>query len=210
MFDLFYEIIEVLAPFIVVTHLLFLLALAIICSLVVVLLGYYLLRIAGFVIAWQPKDLVGSPRRDRISDSSAIPGGAALLTSQSGTSSVRLEKGSPEYDRSTHRVGALTGVVCDQRPQRDVKIVVTSTELFSEISEPSGTCAADAIDYFEIRNSRGDGEGLLTLTFVLTNQQRVCFYATRSRFDMVILLDQIVANIGPRRREFLDDAPAQC
>ncbi len=64
----------------------------------------------------------------------------------------------------------------------------------------------EAVGYFEIRGSRGNSEGLVTLTFVLTDQQRVRFYATFSKFDIVILLDQIVAKIGDRRREFPDDA----
>jgi len=61
MFDLLSQILEFLAPFIVATHLLFMLAVAVICSFVVVLLAYYLVRFAGFAISWQPKDFVGAP-----------------------------------------------------------------------------------------------------------------------------------------------------
>ena len=73
MFDLLSQILVFLAPFIVATHLLFMLAVAVICSFVVVLLAYYLVRFAGFAISWQPKDFVGAPRNHRQSDSSATP-----------------------------------------------------------------------------------------------------------------------------------------
>ncbi len=77
MFDLLSQILEFFAPFIVATHLLFMLAVAVICSFAVVLLAYYLVRLAGFAISWQPKDFVGAPRNHRQSDSSATPGTTA-------------------------------------------------------------------------------------------------------------------------------------
>jgi len=42
---------------------------------------------------------------------------------------------------------------------------------------------------------------LVTLTFVLADQRRVQFYRTESKFDMALLLDQLDATIGMRRRE---------
>src|SRR6266851_3705825 len=43
--------------------------------------------------------------------------------------------------------------------------------------------------------------GLVTLTFVLADSQRVRFYSTESKFDMALLLDQLDGTIGERRRE---------
>ncbi|EDY16944.1 hypothetical protein CfE428DRAFT_5573 [Chthoniobacter flavus Ellin428] len=77
MFDFFSQVLEHVAPFVVATHLLFMLAAAAICSLVVVLLVYYLVRFAGFAISWQPKDFVGAPRNPRQSDPSSTPGTTA-------------------------------------------------------------------------------------------------------------------------------------
>lgn len=73
MFDFPCQILERIAPFIVAIHLLFILAVGLICSFVVVLLAYYLVRFAGFAISWQPKDFVGQPRNHPLSDSSATP-----------------------------------------------------------------------------------------------------------------------------------------
>ena len=41
---------------------------------------------------------------------------------------------------------------------------------------------------------------LVTLTFVLADQRRVRFYSTHSKFDLALLLDQLDATIGVRRR----------
>src|SRR5436190_561306 len=91
MFDLLSQILEFLAPLVVATHLLFMLAVAVICSLVVVLLAYYLVRFAGFAISWQPKDFVGAPRNHRQSDSSATPG----ITANEHHATTLLRKTAP-------------------------------------------------------------------------------------------------------------------
>lgn len=195
MYDRLSVVLEFFAHLVVLRGLFSVLAVAVTSSLVVLLLAYYLVRFARFAVSWQPEDLVGAPRNRRLADSNATPD----LAPKEDHESSANHGGVP-------LIGTLTGSVCGGVPQRSVKIVITPTELFSEISEPSGMYPPEAVGYFEIRGSRGNSEGLVTLTFVLTDQQRVRFYATFSKFDIVILLDQIVAKIGDRRREFPDDA----
>jgi hypothetical protein len=86
-------------------------------------------------------------------------------------------------------------------PERNVKLVINANEFYSEISSPAGSLDPQSIDHYEIIGMQERDTGLATLTVVLVDGQRVCFYRTESKFDMALLLDQLRA-IGPRRREF--------
>lgn len=86
-------------------------------------------------------------------------------------------------------------------PERNVKLIITSTELRSEISSPSGSYDPRSIGHYELSGLQEHESGLVTLTFVLADQRRVQFYCTQSKLDMALLLDQLDATIGERRRE---------
>jgi hypothetical protein len=84
MFDRLSLVLESLARFIIPMGIFTVLAVAIILTLVVPPLGYYLVRLLGFamcclvrflgfVFSWHPKDLVGAPRKQLFPDSSTIP-----------------------------------------------------------------------------------------------------------------------------------------
>ncbi len=84
MFDRLSLVLESLARFIIPMGSFTFLAVAAILALVVPPLGYYLVRFLGlaisysvqflgFVIAWQPKELVGAPRNRLFPDAGAIP-----------------------------------------------------------------------------------------------------------------------------------------
>ena len=96
-------------------------------------------------------------------------------------------------------IGKLTSV--EKGPERNVKLVISPTEVCSEISSPPGTYEPQTIDHYEVSGMQEPAGTLVTLTFVLTDQRRVCFYSTHSQFDMVLLLDQLDGTIGVRRRE---------
>jgi hypothetical protein len=96
-------------------------------------------------------------------------------------------------------IGALTSV--QNGPERNVKLVVTPTEVQSEISSPCGSVDPRDIEHYELTGLGPEEKGLITLTFVLRDQQRVQFYCTDSKFDMALLLDQLDAAIGMRRRK---------
>jgi hypothetical protein len=96
-------------------------------------------------------------------------------------------------------IGELTSV--QNGPERNVKIVITPTELRSEISSPSGSYEPHSIQHYELSGLQEHESGLVTLTFVLADERRVQFYCTHSKFDMALLLDQLDATIGERKRE---------
>jgi hypothetical protein len=100
-------------------------------------------------------------------------------------------------------IGRLTSV--EDGPERNVKISISSSEVFSEVSSPSGSYASREIDHYEVTGLGQDEAGLVTLTLVLIDQRRVFFYSTYSKFDMVLLLDQLDGTIGERRREIGSD-----
>lgn len=103
------------------------------------------------------------------------------------------------FDVRHHVIGELTSVA--NGPERNVKLVITSTEVRSEISEPAGSYDPRSIDHYELSGLQEPERGLVSLTFVLSDQRRVRFYSTHSKFDMALLLDQLDATIGVRRRE---------
>jgi hypothetical protein len=100
-------------------------------------------------------------------------------------------------------IGKLTSV--ENGLERNVKLVITASELRSEISSPSGTFDPRSVDHYEVSGLQERDTGLVTLRFVLADGQRVRFYSTESKFDMALLLDQLDGTIGARRREVSRD-----
>jgi hypothetical protein len=96
-------------------------------------------------------------------------------------------------------IGELTSV--EDGPERNVRLVITPTEVYSEISSPAGSYQPQTIDHYEVSGMQDTPGNLIALTFVLADQRRVQFYCTRSKFDMALLLDQLDATIGERKRE---------
>jgi hypothetical protein len=95
-------------------------------------------------------------------------------------------------------IGRLTSV--ENGPERNVKLRILPGEVCSEISSPPGSYNPQHIDHYEVIGLQQKDDGLVTLTFVLTEQRRVLFYSTYSKFDMVLLLDQLDGTIGDRPR----------
>jgi hypothetical protein len=79
-------------------------------------------------------------------------------------------------------IGKLTSV--ENGPERNVKLVITTTKLCSEISSPSGTFDPRSVDHYEVSGLQERDTGLVTLRFVLVDGRRVRFYSTESKFDM--------------------------
>jgi len=96
-------------------------------------------------------------------------------------------------------IGELISVT--NGPERNVRLVITETEVFSEIASPPVGYDPGSIDHYELSGLQEHENGLVRLTFVLVDQRRVQFYTTGSKFDMAVLLDQLDAVIGVRRRE---------
>lgn len=95
-------------------------------------------------------------------------------------------------------IGKLTSV--EKGPERNVRLVITSSGVFSEISETPGTYDPQAIDHYEVTGLQQADRGIVALTFIMADQRKVIFYSTEQKFDMVLLLDQLDATIGERRR----------
>src|SRR5688572_31968201 len=100
-------------------------------------------------------------------------------------------------------IGKITSV--ENGPERNVKLVITASELRSEISSPSDTFDPRSIDHYEVSGLQEHDTGLVTLRFVLVDGRRVRFYSTEQKFDMALLLDQLDGTIGERRREVSRD-----
>jgi len=98
-----------------------------------------------------------------------------------------------------HMIGKLISV--EKGPERNVKLIISPTEVWSEISSPRGSYQPQSIDHYEVSGMQAPADSLLTLTLVLADQRRVRFYSTHSKFDMALLLDQLDATIGVRKRE---------
>jgi hypothetical protein len=96
-------------------------------------------------------------------------------------------------------VGKLTSV--ENGPERNVKLTISRTEVCSEISSPAGSYNPQIIDHYEVSGLQDHDKGLVTLTLVLADQQRVQFYSTHSKFDMALQLDQLDATLGVRERK---------
>jgi hypothetical protein len=96
-------------------------------------------------------------------------------------------------------IGELTSVT--NGPERNVRLVITPTEVRSEISEPAGSCDPRSIDHYELSGLQEHEHGLVSLTFVLADRRRVRFYCTHSKFDMALLLGQLDGTIGERNSQ---------
>jgi len=101
------------------------------------------------------------------------------------------------------KIGRLASI--QNGPERNVKLTISATEVYSEISSPAGTYDPRSIDYYEISGLQERGCGLVRLTLVLADRRRVRFYCTEEKLDMVLLLDELDATIGPRKRNLLSN-----
>jgi hypothetical protein len=97
-----------------------------------------------------------------------------------------------------HMIGELTSI--KKGPERNVKLVITPMELQSQISEPPGTYDPSSVDHYEVVGLQQEDSCVITLTFILADRRKVLFYSTRSKLDMVLLLDQLDGTIGTRHR----------
>lgn len=96
--------------------------------------------------------------------------------------------------------GKLTSL--ENGPERNVKLAISVSELFSEISSPPGVFPANTVDHYDVSGLQDHEKGPVTLHLVLADGRRICFYATESKFDMALLLDQLDGTIGERPRCF--------
>jgi hypothetical protein len=95
-------------------------------------------------------------------------------------------------------IGKLISVA--NGPERNVKLVITSHEVRSEISQPAGSYDPQSVDRYEVTGLQQGDTGLITLTLVLADQRKVLFYSTEQKLDMALLLDQLDGTIGERPR----------
>ena len=96
-------------------------------------------------------------------------------------------------------VGEIISV--ENGPQRNVKIIISQTEVYSEIAVPIETYDPKMIERYEVSGLELKDKGLVTLTLVLTDKRKILFYSTYSKFDMALLLDQLDGTIGFRPRK---------
>lgn len=100
---------------------------------------------------------------------------------------------------SSDRIGSLISV--ERGPERDVMLAISPLEVCSQIACPPGAVQPQLIDHYEINGFQEPPGSLVALVLVLTDQRRIRFYATRSKFDMALLLDELDAIIGVRPRK---------
>lgn len=96
-------------------------------------------------------------------------------------------------------IGKLVSV--EKGPERNVTLRITPEEVYSEIASPSRSCRPESIARYEIHIAKPPG--VSTISFVLTDGQRVQFYASESQLDIALLIDQLDATIGVRPRTAL-------
>lgn len=84
-------------------------------------------------------------------------------------------------------------------PERDVEVRITSSEIFSAISDPPGAIGGAEVAGLEIAEEKKG----LTFSFPdysfrlfirLSSGRRVLFYEGATRFDLALLLDEIEAS----------------
>lgn len=97
-------------------------------------------------------------------------------------------------------VGRLISI--EAGPKRNVGLAISATEIQSEMASPGGCVDPRRIDHYELMGMHQPEGGLVTLTLVMSDRSRVRFYATESKFDMALLLDELDAAIGMRPRQF--------
>src|SRR4030095_12443287 len=99
-------------------------------------------------------------------------------------------------------IGRLTSVA--NGPERNVKLTITSEDVYSEIAERAGVRKASDVVEYVVREETVGGAPLYTLEFTMSTPglEKISFYRTHSQFDLALLLDMLEAKIGdrPRRR----------
>ncbi len=91
------------------------------------------------------------------------------------------------------RIGSLTN-----GPRRDIELRICSNEVFSAISEPPGVIQVSEIIGYEIEEEKIGPtytypDYLFRFFIQLRTGARVLFYTGSTRFDMALLLDEMIA-----------------
>ena len=99
-------------------------------------------------------------------------------------------------------IGEIISV--EHGPKRNLKLIVSADELFSEIAEPPGSLRPSEVVEYLARETLFEGEPLISLEFVMKSGSVVTFYRTRTMFDFGLLLDWLDAGIGFRPRKWVE------
>ena len=97
------------------------------------------------------------------------------------------------------RIGKITSVT--NTVQRNVEVRISPDEVYSEISDPPGAIAGPDVIGYDIIEQLTEGRLLVHLDLQTAEEGPVRFYTGESRFDIALLLDELVASLGdlPRR-----------
>ena len=87
------------------------------------------------------------------------------------------------------RLGSITSL--ETGMVRDVDLRISVDSLFSEIAEPPGMVLADGVSGIELVEITMEGEPVYQLFLDLVNGGSVMFYASRSKFDVALVLDEL-------------------
>src|SRR5262245_17381495 len=91
------------------------------------------------------------------------------------------------------KVGHITSL--QPCPKRDVELRVSSDELFSAISEPSGPIrGSEVVAYDVVEKRRWWRSPLYHLYVRLAGGRSVLFYTAAKQFDVALLLDEFEAS----------------
>jgi len=91
-------------------------------------------------------------------------------------------------------------------PKRDVLVRISSSELFSEISDPPGAIRTVDVTGYDVVEERS-GDSLLYHLFVRTAAHRVLFYTALTQLDVGLLLDDFGASLGSLPRSWTKADP---
>jgi hypothetical protein len=91
------------------------------------------------------------------------------------------------------KIGKITSLVGD--PKRDTEVRISSTELFSAVSEPPGSIVPSEVVGLDVIGERRWFRSPVYRCYVrLTDERHVLFYATEEEFDAALLADEFLAS----------------
>jgi hypothetical protein len=102
-----------------------------------------------------------------------------------------------------------TGMIIsvEHGPKRDVLVRISSSELFSEISDPPGAIRTADVTGYDVVEELSGGAIFYHLHVRTAAGQRVLFYTAVTQLDVALLLDEFGATLGSLPRSWTKADP---
>jgi len=104
------------------------------------------------------------------------------------------------------RIGKVISV--ENGPKRDVKVRISSQEIYSEISEPPGAIPGSSVCSYDVVEEKIEGHLLVHLYLKTIDGGLVRFYTGEAPFDVALILDELEASLGDKPRTWKKAEPS--